>query len=97
LSLEESDPFKAVVNDPEAFTAIQWAAVSQGRAFEVAETPFPWSEDFGRFSEVTATGFFGLGAGLASPELHHDTYDFPDELIPVGIGMFLELGKELWA
>ncbi|MEQ8415425.1 MAG: amidohydrolase [Imperialibacter sp.] len=97
LSLEESDPFKAVVNDPETFTAIQWAAVSQGLAFEVAETPFPWSEDFGRFSEVTSTGFFGLGAGLASPELHHDTYDFPDELIPVGIGMFLELGKGLWA
>ncbi|WOK09338.1 amidohydrolase [Imperialibacter roseus] len=97
LSLEESDPFKAVVNDPEAFTAIQWAAVAKGLAFEVAETPFPWSEDFGRFSEVTSTGFFGLGAGLASPELHHDIYDFPDELIPIGTGLFLELGKALWA
>ncbi|MEQ9375516.1 MAG: amidohydrolase [Imperialibacter sp.] len=97
LSMEESDPFKAVINDPDTFEAIQWAAVSQGLAFEVAETPFPWSEDFGRFSEVTSTGFFGLGAGLASPELHHDTYDFPDELISVGTGLFLELGKELWA
>jgi amidohydrolase len=97
LSLEESDPFKAVVNDPDSFEAIQWAAVSQGMAFEVAETPFPWSEDFGRFSEMTSTGFFGLGAGLNSPELHHDTYDFPDELIPIGTELFLELGKELWA
>ncbi len=96
LSLESTDPFKAVVNDTAAFKKIETAVNAAGQPYEVSLSPFPWSEDFGRFSEVTSTGFFGLGAGKGHPELHHDTYDFPDELIPIGTRLFLELGKELW-
>ena len=96
LSLESTDIFKAVVNDALPYSKIKQAALATKAAFGSMETPFPWSEDFGRFSEVTSTGFFGLGAGLDSPQLHHDTYDFPDELIPVGVRLFTELGRELW-
>lgn len=95
LEVSSSDPFKAVLNEATAYEQIASAAGRCGIAFEEMKTPFPWSEDFGRFSEVTATGFFGLGAG-DTPELHHDTYDFPDELIPVGLAMFRELARALW-
>ena len=97
LKLESADPFKAVVNTEESYQKIRKAAKDLGYQQEEMKTPFPWSEDFGRFSELTSTGFFGLGAGESTPELHHDTYDFPDELIPIGVNMFCELGKELWS
>lgn len=97
LKLEAADPFKAVVNTEQSYQKIRKAATDLGYPLEEMKTPFPWSEDFGRFSEVTSTGFFGLGAGENTPELHHDTYDFPDALIPVGVNMFCGLAKELWS
>lgn len=30
------------------------------------------------------------------PQLHEGTYDFPDELIETGVGMFWELVKETY-
>lgn len=97
LKLEVADPFRAVVNTDQSYQKIRNAANDLGYQLDEMKTPFPWSEDFGRFSEVTSTGFFGLGAGENTPELHHDTYDFPDALIPMGVNMFCELGKELWS
>ena len=97
LKMEAADPFKTVVNTDHAYQKIKEAAVNLGYQLDEMKTPFAWSEDFGRFSEVTSTGFFGLGAGENTPELHHDTYDFPDALIPFGVNMFCELGKELWS
>ncbi len=96
LHITPADPFKTVVNSEESLNEIKAAADVAGLAFEQMANPFPWSEDFGRFSEVTSTGFFGLGAGENTPELHHDTYDFPDELIPIGISLFCQLAGELW-
>ena len=31
---------------------------------------------------------FGLGAGVDTPPLHDDRYDFPDELIESGVRLF---------
>jgi metal-dependent amidase/aminoacylase/carboxypeptidase family protein len=57
--------------------------------------PIKWGEDFGWFSQKYKTGFFRLGAGINTPALHHNDYDFPDELIPTGIKMFSEIIKEI--
>ena len=34
---------------------------------------------------------FGLGAGINTPALHHNNYDFPEELIETGIKMFTSI------
>lgn len=58
------------------------------------DEPFRWSEDFGRFGAVCPIGFFGLGSGEEQPALHNAYYDFPDELLPYGIGMFWEIIRQ---
>jgi metal-dependent amidase/aminoacylase/carboxypeptidase family protein len=76
------DDFPATNNAPEAVSIVRRAA----KSFSLAETtrPFPWSEDFGRFTEISNGALFGLGSGKGIPELHNPDYDFPDELIPIG-------------
>ena len=38
---------------------------------------------------------FGLGAGINTPSLHDAAYDFPDELIETGIGIFQAVIEEI--
>jgi len=51
-------------------------------------TPFRWSEDFGIFTDKYKGAFFGIGAGKECPQLHNPDYDFPDDIIGIGIKMF---------
>jgi metal-dependent amidase/aminoacylase/carboxypeptidase family protein len=46
------------------------------------------SEDFGLFSQICPSFLFGLGTGENCPQLHEGSYDFPDELIETGVGVF---------
>lgn len=67
-------------------------ALSQLNLIQIElKEPKRWSEDFGHYSEVAETGFFGLGSGVNQPELHHPNFDFPDELIETGVSVFLEI------
>lgn len=50
--------------------------------------PFPWSEDFGFFTDRYPGALFGLGAGTEHPHLHATHYDFPDELLSTGVMLF---------
>ena len=59
-----------------------------------ADTAFRWSEDFGRFTQVGDGAFFGLGAGIGTPDLHNEDYDFPDALIEKGAAVFLRIIDE---
>jgi amidohydrolase len=79
------DRFESVFNDAELTN--QFTALAETAGFELTylEAAFSWSEDFGQFSRIAPTFFFGLGSGLHQPPLHAPDYDFPDELIPVGI------------
>lgn len=52
------------------------------------KTPFSFGEDFGWFSQQYPSAMFGLGSGVNTPALHHDDYDFPEEIITTGIEMF---------
>jgi metal-dependent amidase/aminoacylase/carboxypeptidase family protein len=38
---------------------------------------------------------FGLGSGLEQPALHNPDFDFPDELIPVGLKIYLNICQQL--
>lgn len=95
FSINWFDYFPAVVNDDECNTLIAQAANTHGLRTVIKPTPIKWGDDFGWFSKKYKTGFFGLGAGLTTPALHHNDYDFPDELISTGVKMFTEIIKEI--
>jgi amidohydrolase len=83
-----TDDFPVTINHPEAVTAIEAVAEARGIAVVLRDLAYPWSEDFGWFTRRFKGAIFGLGAGEEHPALHSPHYDFPDELIPVGIGLF---------
>jgi len=86
-TVDWTEAFPATVNDDGVVDAI--AAVATARGLEVVfrEQPFSWSEDFGHFTAAFPGALFGLGAGETTAALHHPDYDFPDALLPVGVGV----------
>ncbi len=85
------EEFPPTVNSPEADSVVRDAAASLGLATVALEKPFPWSEDFGHFTGRYAGALFGLGSGTGSPPLHDPSYDFPDELIPMGTNLYMTI------
>lgn len=82
------EQFAVSVNDPELYDLVEKTAKNLGLSLVEKPKPFRWSEDFGLFSQICPSFLFGLGAGENCPQLHEGTYDFPDELIETGVGMF---------
>ena len=80
--------FPASTNDASCNTLIEQAAEHLHLLLREMPHPFRFGEDFGWFSQHYKTGMFGLGAGLDTPALHHADYDFPDELLETGVGLF---------
>lgn len=87
LQLEYSrhDPFPATINSREGVKLLDRAFEHLEIKPEGMEVIFPWSEDFGEFLARIPGAFFGLGAGEHCPPLHSHEYDFPDQLLPLGI------------
>jgi amidohydrolase len=80
--------FPATQNDPAANQLIVAAAKSLGFPVQEQALPFRFGEDFGWYSQSYRAAMFGVGAGTTTPALHHADYDFPDELIAIGVAMF---------
>ena len=95
LNMEWVEEFASVVNDSGAVSMLQRAANTLNLKTLVITSPFPWSEDFSYFSQIYPSALFGLGAGENHPQLHNPDYDFPDELLPVGIRVFAELIRQV--
>lgn len=55
------------------------------------DEPMRWSEDFGYYLEEIPGAFFGIGDGAGYPQLHTETFEFPDEIISVVLKMYNEL------
>lgn len=89
LETEWVEPFLATQNDEESVSLLKQVAKEQGWELLEKTEPFGWSEDFGRFTKRYKGALFGLGAGEQQSRLHAPDYDFPDELIPAGISMFM--------
>ena len=47
--------------------------------------------DFSHYLLDYPGAFFGLGSGIDQPQLHNEYYDFPDELIPTGVKIYLSI------
>ncbi len=88
-----TEVFPATVNEKQVFNTILKKAVSNNFQIFVIDQPFKWSEDFGYYSKIAKTAFFGIGAGKDYPALHNPDYDFPDEIITTGIQMYQSIIK----
>lgn len=90
--ITSTEEFPSTVNSRDAVEAVGRAAMEA--PLKRVETPFRWSEDFGHFTARFDGALFGLGAGLDTPALHHQDYDFPDALIGKGMMIFRNLVEE---
>ena len=95
-TVEEVEPFKATVNSKKGFDNVLKAAQATGMQVKKLGHPFPWSEDFGRFSDKSEVCLFGIGAGEDHPHLHAGNYDFNDNLIRPSVNLFIEILKTEW-
>lgn len=93
--LEWLEYFPATNNTAQCNDLVAKVALKNNLNFHEKEYPFRFGEDFGWFSRNYKSAMFGLGAGVDTPALHHDTYDFPDEIIPTGLTMFIGLIEEV--
>jgi len=87
--LSYTESFPSTENTQEMFDLLKDIAGEMNFNFQKIDKPFKWSEDFGHFKNVTQSGFFGLGAGKSCAVLHHETYDFPDNIIEDGLKMYM--------
>ena len=94
FNFSEHEAFAATNSDSNCIHTIEQAASNLELNIGHLEEPFRWSEDFGRFGSVCPIGFFGLGSGTDQPALHNPEFDFPDDILEVGMGMFWEIIRE---
>lgn len=83
-----SHEFYSNQNNDEVVDLLQSVAENNEYPISIREYPFKWGEDFGLFTQEYPGAMFGIGSGEECPALHNPDYDFPDDLLPVGITMF---------
>jgi amidohydrolase len=88
IEFEWVEEFSSTVNHPLAVDIIEKAAVENQFRYKEMQYPNKWSEDFGYFLQKYSGALFTIGAGENMSKLHNPDYDFPDELIPIGMKMF---------
>jgi amidohydrolase len=95
LDIVYDDVFESCENAPPAVALLRRALEAEGVAYDEGGLPMRASEDFGRFGRQASAAMFFLGAGEDHPGLHDPDYDFPDELIGVGAGVFMRTLRDL--
>lgn len=90
--------YPALVNDARCVEAVQRVAGGiAGLRCSGDSLPMAASEDFAYFAAEVPSAYFFLGAGRDgqdTPGCHHPDFDFEDELIPIGMQMFLGLVRD---
>jgi amidohydrolase len=87
VAVDWREEFPVTVNHPDAVAAVVSAAEANGLETAELDEPLRWSEDFGWFTNGRRGALVGLGSGSEQPPLHSGAYDFPDELIPIGLDL----------
>ncbi|MCQ2280881.1 MAG: amidohydrolase [Bacteroidales bacterium] len=80
--------FAASKNQEAAVNQVKSAAAACGLPYVEKEFPFSWGEDFGLLTQHYDGALFGIGSGVQQPSLHHQNFDFPDELLPIAVRLF---------
>jgi len=81
FELELTETFPSTVNNHLAVEMLINNADNNMFDYEILDSPFRWSEDFGHYLKNIPGAYFGIGAGENCPPLHSPDYDFPDEII----------------
>jgi metal-dependent amidase/aminoacylase/carboxypeptidase family protein len=90
-SMREIERFPATANHRMCVERIAHAAEKNGYQLIEPQEPMRWSEDFGYYLRETPGAFFGVGDGVDHPQLHTESFEFPDEIIPVVLNMYRSL------
>jgi len=96
ISLDVDEGFPVLVNDAgcvDVVKRIGGQVFGDGKVSE-NELPIAGGEDFAYYAEALPSAFFFLGAKLEgedTPTCHHPDFDFNDDLIPVGVELFLRI------
>jgi amidohydrolase len=85
---EETEAFPATINHEAQANHLIGVTDKLDYSYQLIDLPFKWSEDFGHYLKKVNGVFFGLGSGEDQPVLHHESFDFPDELIPYGFSIY---------
>ncbi len=94
---EWTNEFYANQNGDASVNIIEKAANENGFSCTERDFPFKWGEDFGLFTQRYKGAMFGIGSGENHPALHNPDFDFPDDIIPVGMKMFIRINSILMA
>lgn len=93
ISMSQCDPFMATENTPHIVDDVCRVAMSNDFDVIMADRPFRWSEDFASYLAVCPGCLMGIGSGEFHPELHHPDYDFPDDVIPRAVALFVAIAE----
>ncbi len=99
VDLEIDSGFPVLYNDPgcaEVVARIGKQMLGEN-AVSAKDLPMAGGEDFAYYAQNRPSAFFFLGAqieGEDTPVCHHPDFDFDDDLIPVGIELFLRIVSE---
>lgn len=89
------EDFVATMNSDRLTDVVEKSAQELRLSVNKINTPFPWSEDFGRFGTLCPVCLFGLGSGLEHEPLHSPKYEFEDEIIDTGVEVFEKIVERL--
>ncbi|MDU8927411.1 amidohydrolase [Alisedimentitalea sp. MJ-SS2] len=95
VSFEDCDVFAASINDAEATRVAREAMDALGISHGEDDLPMRASEDFGVFGWNAKAAMLCLGPGEDYTPLHNPDFDFPDDLIPIGAGIFERIARDL--
>jgi amidohydrolase len=95
LAITTHDAFAACTNDPAATAHLRAAIAAENITLIPGDMPLRASEDFGRFGSTARAAMFYIGAGQTHPALHNPDYDFPDDLISLGVRAFHRVIRDL--
>jgi len=87
--------FRACINDSESAAIFGNAVDEMNLSRVTGYVPIRGAEDFGLFGCCSKAALLFIGSGMDRPMVHNPDYDFPDELIPKGAGLFLSVLDQL--
>ena len=90
--------FVETINSSDQTETVIAVAEELGLSLDRNCEPMSFSEDFAHFSNVVPGCFFLLGngqTGFASSPLHSSSYDFNDELLPIGVKIWSKIVRKI--
>ena len=90
--------FVETINSSDQTDTVIAVAEELGLSLDGNCEPMSFSEDFAHFSNVVPGCFFLLGngqTGCVSSPLHSSSYDFNDELLPIGVKIWSKIVRKI--